>query len=81
MWEGVVLNCIIMGWVILAMVKIMGVLIDLDAMTVQLGIDQFIDGRWFGILVCLIVAVLYTVLSGFWGVVMTDFVMQQALCW
>jgi SSS family solute:Na+ symporter len=73
-WEGVVLNCIVMGWVILAMVKIMDVLIDLDAVTALLGIDGFIDGRWFGILVCLIVAVFYTVLSGFWGVVMTDFV-------
>jgi Na+/proline symporter len=74
LWEGAVLNCIIMGWVILAMVKIMGVLIDLDALTARLGIDGFIDGRWFGIIACLIVAVTYTVLSGFWGVVMTDFV-------
>ncbi|KPJ91100.1 MAG: hypothetical protein AMS18_09340, partial [Gemmatimonas sp. SG8_17] len=73
-WEGVVLNCIVMGWVILAMVKIMDVLISLDAVTVRLGVDRFIDGRWFGILVCLVVAVAYTVLSGFWGVVMTDFV-------
>ncbi len=73
-WEGVVLNCIILGWVILAMVKILDVLINLDAVTARLGIDGFIDGRWFGILVCLIVAVVYTVLSGFWGVVMTDFV-------
>jgi Na+/proline symporter len=73
-WEGAVLNCIIMGWVILAMVKIMGVLIDLDGVTRQLGIDHLIEGRWLGILVCLVVAVAYTVLSGFWGVVMTDFV-------
>jgi len=73
-WEGVVLNSIIMGWVILAMVKIMDVLLNLDAVTAQLGIDHLIDGRWFGILICLVVAVVYTVLSGFWGVVMTDFV-------
>jgi len=73
-WEGVVLNCIVMGWVILAMVKIMGVLVDLDAVTVRLGIDRVIDGRWFAILVCLVVAVSYTVLSGFWGVAVTDFV-------
>jgi Na+/proline symporter len=72
-WEGAVLNCIIMGWVILAMVKIMGVLVDLDAVTARLSIDGVIDGRWFGILLCLVVAVAYTVLSGFWGVVMTDF--------
>jgi Na+/proline symporter len=73
-WEGAVLNCIIMGWVILAMVKIMDVLLSLDAITVRLGIDHLIDGRWFGIIVCLVIAVAYTVLSGFWGVVMTDFV-------
>jgi Na+/proline symporter len=73
-WEGVVLNCIILGWVILAMVKILDVLVNLDAVTARLGIDGLVDGRWFGILVCLLVAVVYTVLSGFWGVVMTDFV-------
>ncbi len=73
-WEGSVLNCMIMGWVILAMVKIIGVLVDLDAVTARLGIAGVIDGRWFGILLCLTVAVAYTVLSGFWGVVMTDFV-------
>jgi Na+/proline symporter len=73
-WEGVVLNCIILGWVILAMVKILDVLVNLDAVTARLGIDGLIDGRWFGILVCLLVAVVYTVLSGFWGVVMTDIV-------
>ena len=73
-WEGVVLNCIIMGWVILAMVKIMDVLLSLDTVTARLGIDHVIDGRWFGILICLVVAVVYTVLSGFWGVVMTDLV-------
>jgi Na+/proline symporter len=73
-WEGVVLNCIVMGWVILAMVKIMDVLVNLDAVTARLGIDHLISGRWFGIVLCLGVAVLYTVLSGFWGVVVTDLV-------
>lgn len=72
-WEGVVLNCIVMGWVILAMVKIMGALVNLDAVTQQLGIAHVVDGRWFGILVCLVVSVAYTVMSGFWGVVVTDF--------
>jgi len=73
-WEGVVLNCIVMGWVILAMVKIMDVLVNLDAVTARLGIGHVVDGRWLGILVCLVVAVAYTVLSGFWGVVVTDLV-------
>jgi Na+/proline symporter len=73
-WEGVVLNVIVMGWVILAMVKIMDVLVNLDGVTASLGIAHLLDGRWFGILLCLVVAVVYTVLSGFWGVVVTDFV-------
>jgi solute:Na+ symporter, SSS family len=71
-WEGVVLNVIVMGWVILAMVKILDVLVDLDAVTARLGLAHAIDGRWLGILICLAVAVAYTVLSGFWGVVVTD---------
>jgi SSS family solute:Na+ symporter len=73
-WEGVVLNCIVMGWVILAMVKILGVLVDLDAVTQRLGLASVMDGRWLAIVVCLLIAVAYTVLAGFWGVVVTDFV-------
>ena len=73
-WEGILINSIIMGWVILAMVKLMGVLFDLDAVVAAIGLDGMIDGRWLGIIVCLAIAVVYTVLSGFWGVVMTDFV-------
>jgi Na+/proline symporter len=73
-WEGIVINSIIQGWVILAMVKLMGVLFDLDALAATLGVDAWIDGRWLGIIVCLVVALVYTVLSGFWGVVMTDFI-------
>ena len=80
-WEGVLINSIIMGWVILAMVKLAGVLFDLDAAAAALGLDGVIDGRWLGIIVCLVIALAYTVLSGFWGVVMTDlvqFVMAMA---
>ncbi len=73
-WEGIVLNCIIMGWVILAMVKIMDVLFGLDQVAQNLGLPGWIDGKWLGIVICLIIAVAYTFLSGFWGVVMTDFI-------
>ena len=34
-WEGILINSIIMGWVILAMVKLMGVLFDLDAIVLR----------------------------------------------
>lgn len=73
-WEGVFINSIIMGWVILAMVKLFGVLFDLDAVVAAVGLEGLLDGRWLGILICLAIALAYTVLSGFWGVVMTDLV-------
>ncbi len=60
LWEGIVLNCIVMGWVMLAMIKIVGVFVDWPT--------------WNVILVLLSIAVAYSVLSGFWGVVMTDLV-------
>ena len=53
------ITCIIMGWVTLAMSKII---------TMTVGID-----KWLAIAICLIVTVLYSTFSGFWGVVVTDF--------
>jgi len=59
-YGGVLSNCIIMGWVMLAMVKICDVM---------LGWEKFAS-----IAVLVVLAVGYTVLSGFWGVVMTDLI-------
>lgn len=74
LWGGVVINSIVLGWVILAMVKIMDAFFDLDRWAQVLGLPAAIDGRWLGILLCLAVALVYTVLAGFWGVVVTDIV-------
>ncbi len=74
LWDGVVINSIILGWVTLAMVKIMDAFFDLDRWVAWAGLSRIIDGRWAGILVCLIVAVVYTVMAGYWGVVVTDIV-------
>lgn len=52
-------NCLIMSWVTLAMAKIMGV---------ALGIP-----KWSSVLICVGVTITYSVLSGMWGVVVTDF--------
>ncbi len=60
LWEGIVLNCIVMGWVMLAMIKVLGVFVDWP--------------RWNVVLVLLGIALTYSVMSGFWGVVMTDFI-------
>ncbi|MFQ5651057.1 MAG: sodium:solute symporter family protein [bacterium] len=60
LWEGILLNCIVMGWVMLAMNKVVGVFLDWP--------------KWNVLVVLLVIAFIYSVLSGFWGVVMTDFI-------
>lgn len=57
---GLPINCIIMGWVILAMASILEVILAFP--------------KWQAILISLIIAIFYSVLSGFWGVVATDFI-------
>jgi len=62
-------NCITLAWVIVAMVKLMRVVLGLHpVLTVAL---------------CLLLTVVYAVLSGFWGVVVTDlfqFALAMAGC-
>jgi len=53
------INLIIMGWVNLAMGEIVGVALAVDEVT--------------GLLFCFFLAAAYSVLSGLWGVVITDF--------
>ncbi len=60
LYSGVLQNCIVMGWVMLAMAKIC---------QVMLGWDKVLS---IGVLVMM--ALFYTVLSGFWGVAMTDLI-------
>jgi SSS family solute:Na+ symporter len=60
LYLAIPINCIIMGWVTLAMAKVI---------SLTLGWP-----KWEAIAICLGVALIYSVLSGFWGVVMTDFI-------
>jgi Na+/proline symporter len=53
------INLIVMGWVNLAMVEIAAVTLDIPRLT--------------ALLVCFFLAAGYSILSGFWGVVVTDF--------
>src|SRR6185436_11193451 len=58
---GLPINCIIMGWVNLAMVKILETTLGLDkrgAVTVVIGLLLF--------------TAFYTTISGLWGVLVTD---------
>ena len=61
LYLGLPINCIIMGWVNLAMVKIIEITLGLDkrgAVTVVIGILLF--------------TAFYTTISGLWGVLVTD---------
>lgn len=55
---GLLINIIIMGWVNLGMAKILAG---------TLGIS-----KWWALSVCLLVTFAYTVVSGYWGVAVTD---------
>ena len=54
------INCIAMGWVLLAMAKISSAMLGLD--------------KWQAILIFSAAAFSYSLLAGFWGVVVTDLV-------
>ncbi len=73
-WEGLFLNAITIGWVTLAMIKILDVLFDLSTWPALDVLGLAIDPKWQAILICMAIAFTYSVLSGFWGVVVTDFV-------
>lgn len=59
-YKGILANCITMGWVMLAMAKICEVMLGWPKVQ--------------SIAILLVIALLYTILSGFWGVVMTDLI-------
>jgi SSS family solute:Na+ symporter len=59
LYRALPINLIILGWVTLAMVKII---------ELSIGVD-----KWIAVGICVLVTLVYSVLSGLWGVVMTDF--------
>lgn len=56
-------NFVVMGWVIQAMSTVF---------RVTLGIPQ--EKQWISIGICVVIALVYSVLSGYWGVVATDLI-------
>jgi solute:Na+ symporter, SSS family len=59
LYLGIPINCVIMGWVNLAMAKILAVTLGWDRLT--------------AVLLSLAITGIYSALSGLWGVVVTDF--------
>jgi Na+/proline symporter len=75
-YSAILVNCIVMGWVILAMTKIGAVALDLsDASIVHVPLIDITVAPTTLLTISLIaLALAYSVLSGLWGVVVTDFV-------
>ncbi|MEW6456674.1 MAG: sodium:solute symporter family protein [Acidobacteriota bacterium] len=59
LYLAIPINCIIMGWVTLGMAKVM---------ELTLGIK-----KWEAVFICFGVTVIYSIISGLWGVLVTDF--------
>ena len=57
---AILYNFIVMGWVINAMASVMAVMLNMD--------------KWTAVWICVVIALIYAILSGFWGVVVTDLV-------
>ena len=73
-FQGIFVNCVVMAAVTLAMVKITTVLLDLDPNKLyDLGIIE-LDATWLVLLVLGFVGLLYSAMSGLYGVVYTDIV-------
>jgi len=68
-WFGIFQNILIIAWVMKAMAKIVVTVTGWDEGTVIMGLDAEVAV----VLTLFLIAVSYTVLSGLWGVVMTDF--------
>jgi solute:Na+ symporter, SSS family len=63
LYLGLPINCIVIGWVNLAMMKILQVTLGLDA-----------SGALWVLLAMLVFTAFYTTLAGLWGVLVTDLV-------
>ena len=75
-YSAILVNCIVMGWVILAMTKIGTValgLSDVGAFTIPL-IGGEIAPETLLTISLIVLALIYSTLSGMWGVVVTDFI-------
>jgi len=65
LYTALLLNCITMGWVILAMQKVVVLTFNLPDTT---------SWKIVAVLICMVIAGIYCAMSGFWGVVMTDLI-------
>ncbi len=58
LYFGILMNCLILGWVNLAMEKILGTALNIP--------------KLWAVLICMLITGIYTSISGLWGVLWTD---------
>jgi Na+/proline symporter len=58
LYFGILMNCLVLGWVNLAMEKILGTALNLP--------------RFWAVVICMFITAVYTSISGLWGVLWTD---------
>jgi SSS family solute:Na+ symporter len=72
-YGGVFTNCLSMGWVMLAMIKISKSVLDWDRFTAFAN-SLYLSPTIMLLGILIVVALTYTMLSGLWGVVVTDLI-------
>ena len=70
-YQGILCNCITMGWVILAMVKISKAALGLPPEVTFLGFTM--SSSVVLVVFTLILVLIYSMLAGLWGIVIVDF--------
>jgi SSS family solute:Na+ symporter len=70
-YQGILCNCITMGWVILAVTKLGKVALGLPKEVTLLGLT--VNSSVAIVVVILAIVLVYSILSGLWGIVATDF--------
>jgi len=72
-YSGIFTNCLSMGWVMLAMIKISKSVLDWERFSAFAN-SLYLDPTVMILGILIVVALTYTMLSGLWGVVVTDLI-------
>ena len=73
-YQVLFLHCFVLGWVLLAMTKVLLVLLDLGTEPVFTLGSWELTPAWLVMLGCVVIAFIYAEVAGLWGVVLTDFI-------
>lgn len=73
-YQVIFMHCFVMGWVILGMTKVLGVLFGFGSEPVFELLGWGVTPVWLAMVSCALLALVYSEVAGLWGVVLTDFI-------